>query len=352
MALVVHIMTAALSPGDAIGNYILSLQRLLTAWGCSVHVYADVPNPDYPLPHEHSSAYTPQGSDILWFHYSIYSDNLHWLRDSTDYTIFDYHGVCPPHLFTGYNAQMEDLCARGLAAFPSFVPHVDLAIAHTAYVREELRQAGYRYVRTLPLVVDLGRFTGTGDPAWEPLLPHLEYLLFVGRLVPQKNLRYTLDLFAALLKHRPALKYVLVGGRNLPTYAEELTAHADHLGISKSVIFTGPIADPATLTSFFRHARFYLCLSAWESFCVPIAEAIHFGTPVLGWAVPPIPETMGPGGMLLSGDAPAMAAQIAALWDDQAAYLRMQQEGQAHVAHFTDAGLHADLFALFRDLAK
>jgi glycosyltransferase involved in cell wall biosynthesis len=352
MPLVVHIMTAALSPGDAIGNYILSLSRTLTAWGCTVQLYADVPNARYPLPHRHSSAYTPRGSDLLWFHYSIHSENVHWLRDSSDFTLLDYHGVCPPKYFAGYDPLMEDLCARGEAAFPTFAGHVDLAVGHTAYIRAELRRAGYRNVRILPLVVDTDRFTGAGDPAWEPLLSRLEYLLFVGRLVPQKNLRATLDLFAALHRRRPNLKYVLVGGRNVPAYADELAERADELGIGDSLIFTGPISEPATLTSFFRHARFYLCLSAWESFCVPIVEALHFGTPVLGWGVPPIPETMGPGGIVLEGDAPAMAAQIDALWDDRDAYARLQQQGRPHAARFTDAALRDALLELFRELAQ
>jgi L-malate glycosyltransferase len=352
MSLTIHMMTAALSPGDAIGNYILSLTRILREWGCTVHLYCDFPHERYPLPHTHSSAYTPRGSDILWLHYSIYSDNLHWLRDSNDFTIIDSQNVCPARLFTGYDAVMEDLCARGETALDTFVDHVDLAVCHTEYVRADLQRRGYRTIRKLPMIVDTGRFTGAGDPEWEPLLSKLDYLLFVGRLVPQKNLLYTLDVFAELLRHRPDLKYVLVGGRNLPTYAEAIEARAAALGISESLIFAGPIADPIALTSFFRNARFYLCLSEWESFCVPIAESIHFGTPVLGWDVPPIPETMGPGGMLLTGDAAAMAAQINATWDDTAGYTQMQQAGKTHVAHFTDAGLRKDVLDLFCELAR
>ncbi len=352
MSLTIHMMTAALSPGDAIGNYILSLHRILAAWGCTVHLYTDVANDRYPLPHQPSSTYQPQGSDILWMHYSIYSPNLHWLHASTDFKILDYHGVCPPHLFSGYDPVMEDLCVRGLADLSPFAPSVDLAICHTNYVRDELRRAGYPTIHTLPLVVDTGRFTGEGDAQLDPLLSKLDYLLFVGRLVPQKNLLYSLDVFAELLRHRPTTKYALVGGSNLPTYIDEFEEHATALGIIDNLIITGAITEPRTLTSFFRHAHFYLCLSEWESFCVPIAEAIHFGTPVLGWEVPPIPETIGPGGLLLSGDAPTMAAQIAAAWDDTAGYATMQEQGHAHVTHFTDTALRTELLELFRELAQ
>jgi glycosyltransferase involved in cell wall biosynthesis len=170
--------------------------------------------------------------------------------------------------------------------------------------------------------------------------------------VPQKNLTQTLDLFAELRRRRPGLKYMLVGGKHLPGYAHELEAQAEALGIGDDVVFTGPIAEPHTLTSFFRHARFYLCLSAWESFCVPLAESLYFGTPVLGWDVPPIPETMGPGGVVLTGDSAAMAAQIDALWDDQERYARLQAAGQRHVEQFTDAALREQLIILLRQLAE
>jgi glycosyltransferase involved in cell wall biosynthesis len=116
-------------------------------------------------------------------------------------------------------------------------------------------------------------------------------------------------------------------------------------------VLVGPVAEPDVLTSFFRHARFYLCLSEWESFCVPIVEALHFATPVLGHGVPPIPETMGAGGLVLAGSTEEMAAQIDALCDDTARYRQLQQQGQAHARSFTDQQLQADLLALLRELA-
>ncbi|NJN15691.1 MAG: glycosyltransferase family 4 protein [Oscillochloris sp.] len=352
MSITIHIMTAALSQGDAIGNYILSLNGMLRDWGVRVELYADFPNPAYPLQHQHSSQYHPTGNDILWFHYSIYSDNVHWITRSPDFVILDSHGICPPHLFAGYDEQMEELCRKGEQFLPALAQHSDLAIAHTRFVADGLRGMGFRTIRTLPLVVDTARFTGVGDPAWEPLLSKLDYLLFVGRVVPQKNLGRSLDLFAALLRRRPGIKYIIVGGRHLPRYAEELEIQAARLGIGEDVVFSGPISEPHTLTSFFRHARFYLCLSEWESFCVPLAESLHFGTPVLGWEVPPIPETMGPGGVVLKGDNEAMAAQIDALWEDPARYRQLQARGQAHVATFTDSGLRAGVLKLLREIAE
>jgi glycosyltransferase involved in cell wall biosynthesis len=352
MSLTIHMMTAALAQGDAIGNYILSLTKVFREWGCTVRLYSDHPNPNYPLDHRYSDEYRPTGNDILWLHYSIYSENIHWLRESIDFKIIDSQNVCPAYLFHGYDDLMEQLCARGESALDTLPDLVDLAVVHTEYVRADLLRRGFRRIRKLPMVVDTGRFTGEGDPAWEPLLSKLDYLSFVGRIVPQKNLTLAIEVFAALRRRRPGIKLFLVGGRHLPGYAAKLEALAERLGVADDVVFTGPIAEPHTLTSFFRNARFYLCLSEWESFCVPIAESLYFGAPVLGWDVPPIPETIGPGGLLLSGDAEAMAAQIDAVWADQARHEALAQAGRKHVDKFTDLALRAELLALLRELAE
>jgi glycosyltransferase involved in cell wall biosynthesis len=345
-------MTAALAQGDAIGNYILSLVTILRGWGCTVNLYADHLNSAYPLPHLHSGAYQPTGSDLLWMHFSVYSENVRWVRASPDFTILDSQNVCPAYLFHGYDEHLEQICSKGEAMLDTLVDGVDLAVVHTEYVRADLERRGFRVIRKLPMIVDTARFTGAGSSLWEPLLSKLDYLLFVGRVVPQKDLKLALRVFAALHRRRPQIKFFLVGGRNLPQYAAELEQLAEQLGIADAVVFAGPIAEPDILTSFYRHARFYLCLSAWESFCVPIAESLYFGTPVLGHDVPPIPETMGPGGVLLAGTAEQMAEQIDALWDDAPRYRQLQQAGRAHAGQFTDPCLRATLLDLFRELAS
>jgi glycosyltransferase involved in cell wall biosynthesis len=345
-------MTAALAPGDAIGNYIHSLVMMLERWGCTVHLYTDHPNERYPVPHHHTSAYAPTGNDLLWLHYSIYTENLHWLRDSSDLKIMDVHHVCPAYLFHGYDAHMEHLCAKGERMLGTFTDYVDATVVHTEYVRHDLEARGYNNIHKLPLVVDTSRFTTSGAPGWNRLLRELDYLLFVGRVVPQKNVKQALDVFAALHRRRPNAKFFIVGGHSLPTYVAELEDQIAALGIGDAAVITGPMTEPDVLTSFYRHARFYLCLSAWESFCVPIVESLYFGTPVLGHNVPPIPETMGPGGVVLAGTPAAMAAQIDALWDDGACYAQLQRLGKQHAQQFTDAQLEHALLDFFNDLGR
>ncbi|MBA3943689.1 MAG: glycosyltransferase family 4 protein [Herpetosiphonaceae bacterium] len=352
MALTVHMITPVLSPGDAIGNYIQSLVRILRNWSVDVRLYADYPNPHFALPHYATASYRPTGTDILWLHFSIEAPSLDLLYTSPDFKIFDSHGVSPAALFHGYNPYLESLCAAGAARLKTFAPHVDLALAHTNYIVDELRAHHFRRIRTLPLVVDTARFTGQGDAEWEPLVSQLDYLLFVGRIVPQKGLARALQLFAALHTQQPQLQFLLVGSHPLPTYSAELEQRVAELGLTDAVIFTGPISDPQTLSTFYRHARFYLCLSEWESFCVPLVEAMYCGTPVLAHDVAPLPETMGPGGILLRGGPADMVQQIQAVAGDAGHYAALQRAGQRHVQQYTDQALLLQLRTLFAALAN
>ena len=247
---------------------------------------------------------------------------------------------------------MEELCRLGEQILDTLQNNVDLAIAHTDYVYDDLRRRGYRFIRKIPIIVDTSRFTGEGSPEWEPLLHSLEYLIFVGRIVPQKDLMLALKVFAELHRRRPHLILFLVGPLHIPKYAAELTQLAEELRIVDSVVFVGRVTEPAVLTSFYQHARYYLALSAWESFCVPIAESLYFGTPILGHAVPPIPETMGLGGIILEGTPEHMAAQIDARWEIDDTYQQLQKAGYAHAAQFTEPALRAALLEVFRTLAE
>ncbi|MBE2225583.1 MAG: hypothetical protein IAF02_28865, partial [Anaerolineae bacterium] len=74
--LTVHIMTAAMTPGDAIGNYILSSARIWREWGVRVEIFADYVAPVYGGLVKPTILYPATGDALLWYHYSIYADNI------------------------------------------------------------------------------------------------------------------------------------------------------------------------------------------------------------------------------------------------------------------------------------
>lgn len=347
----ISIMTASLMPGDAIGNYVLTLKRLWEQKGAEVRLYADHIAPRYATIAQPSDRYA-SGEGTLWYHYSIYAQNLAQLRQPAGLRIIDYHGVTPPHLFEEYDPHLANLCKRGLHLLPEFRDAADLAIVHSEYTRDQLHELGFRVVSKLPLVVDTRRFSGVEDSTLSNWLQRLPYLLFVGRLVPQKDILGLLEVFAHLHQLQPEAGLILVGGRQLaPGYQRAIERRVKHRLLKNRVLFTGQVNTAAMLTSLYRHARFTIITSEWESFCVPIVESMSFGTPVIVHDIPPLPEVMGGAGIIIDKHKPKAAAEaISALWQSREGYAQLVANCQERASMFTEAALASDMSAVFAEM--
>ena len=278
----IHMMTPVLTTGDAIGNYMISLQRVFGQLGVSVRLYADHIDPAFRHQARPTAAYRPTGQDILWFHYSIWADNFAVLRQSTDFKVLDYHGVTPPHLSAEFDPRLAALCEKGIAALPAHANVFDWCIYHADNGRLDLEQAGYTRFSKVRLPVDTAFFGLKEDETLAALLRKLEYILFVGRIVPQKDVLGIIRVFAEVQKHKPDAALFLVGGHDvLPGYVEQARNEIQRLGVAGRVQMTGKISDRAALTTMYRHAKFLISLSEWENCCVPSGEAMFFGLPVI-----------------------------------------------------------------------
>ena len=344
----VNIMTASLVPGDAIGNYILTLRRLLEHEGKEVQLFADHIAPQYGDIARLSRYYRP-GTGTLWYHYSIYADNLKQIQKPAGFKIVDYHGVSPPALLQKYDPHLADLCKQGVDELPSYNTAFDISIVHSEYTRGELQRLGFRDVHKLPLVVDTSRFSGSEDTKLSELLQRLSYLLFVGRMVPQKDLLAMIEIFAHFHRLQPEAVLTLVGGRHLASaYQREIGRLIKHHHLEGHVLFTGQVNDASMLTSLYQHAKFTLITSEWESFCVPIVESMTFGTPLIIHSTPPLPEVMGRAGIVIDKrDPAAAAAAIHRLWNDREAYTKLVDVCVGRANAFTEAALASQLLSLF-----
>jgi glycosyltransferase involved in cell wall biosynthesis len=156
-------------------------------------------------------------------------------------------------------------------------------------VSEELRpwcaDHGATDVTTIPNGVELHE-----DVAWDPtIFPMLEpgrYLLFLGRLVPEKGLDSLVD---AAARARLPLPVVITGGA---TYSTAYAADLRHRAPEGRVIFTGPrfgLEKRMLLT----HARAFVFPSRVEGLPVALLEAMAAGLPVLASSIAPNLEACG-----------------------------------------------------------
>lgn len=144
------------------------------------------------------------------------------------------------------------------------------------------------------------------------LTDDVRLLLFVGRLVPEKNLPLLLDAIARLLPSQRPLVWLAGEGPE----RQHIEADVARLGLAGCVRLLGERSDTHHLM---QAADLLVLPSREEGLSNVLLEAMGCGLPVIATAVGGSPELIEDGvtGRLLpSDDAPALAATIATLVDD------------------------------------
>lgn len=347
----VNMMTAAFVPGDAIGNYLLTSSRLWRKWGTRVALFADHIAPAYGSIAKRSTFYLHTGHDILWFHFSLYANNVQQMMESKDFRILDFHGITPPHLFIGTDKNLQILCQKGLELLPQLPEMFNFYLVHSEYARQQLLDNGFapEKIYKLPYCVDNSRLGRASEHTLLQELTQLEYFLFIGRLVPNKDVLSLLDIFAHVQKKRPNSVLVLIGTRSYAIeYQRQIDRRVEQLELNSRVIFTGQISD-AALAAFLRHAKLLFVTSDHEAFCVPIIEAMYFGVPPVVHHIAPLPEVAGEAGLVIDKNDPAQAATaVLQLLNDPIRYQNLSQLGRQRILEFTEEALATALLTVLK----
>lgn len=163
----------------------------------------------------------------------------------------------------------------------------------SAAMREELSRLGspQEPACVLPMGVSLReRFVPDGTPR------DADRLLFVGRLVPKKGLKYLLAAMPAVLAKRPGVKLDIAG---FGPERSNLEADVRRLGLQGSVTFLGACNQDA-LPGLYRRASLFVAPfireenGDQEGLPVAMMEAIGCGCPALAGNVAGLEELFGP----------------------------------------------------------
>jgi glycosyltransferase involved in cell wall biosynthesis len=159
------------------------------------------------------------------------------------------------------------------------------------------------------------------------------YLLYVGNLLPHKNLQRLLRAFALIAAEVPQL--LVIAGHKDPRYHPMLAAEAQALGMAQKVRFLDyvPAAD---LPALYTGADVFVLPSLYEGFGLPILEAMACGTPVIASHTSAIPEVTGDAAVLIDPqDVPALAASMHAVLVNPEVREALRQRGLARAAQFS-----------------
>ncbi|MDT0346313.1 glycosyltransferase family 4 protein [Streptomyces litchfieldiae] len=149
--------------------------------------------------------------------------------------------------------------------------------------------------------------------------------------VPLKGLVHLVEALAKVRTEHPAAHLVVVGHRP----GDGPVADAlDRFGLRHCVEFVKGISD-AELAGLVRGAQVACVPSLYEGFCLPAAEAMAAGTPLVATTGGAIPEVAGPDGetclAVPPGDAGALAAALGRLLADEDLRARIATAGRARV---------------------
>ena len=164
-----------------------------------------------------------------------------------------------------------------------------------------------------------------------------EYILYAGRLSPEKGL-------PTLLQAMIGLPLPLRIAGDGPQRAE-LEGFVESHGLRDRVTFTGHLAGPH-LARQYREAAFVVLPAEWfENAPIAVLEAFAHGKPVVGsnlGGIPELVEESRTGRLFPAGDAAALRECLAATWNDRAARTDMGAAARRRVVSEFSAERHVD----------
>lgn len=236
------------------------------------------------------------------------------------------------------------------------IKYADLVLSCSEFITTKTRKAypdaAYK-CKTLYNGVDLSQFSspaGGHDGTKKK-----QILMCVGRITPEKGLHTVIDAFNALASKYPDLQLCLIGQERItpPEFLVELSDDPrvrslkafypgsykkrilDSLApaLSSRVFLSGHVSH-SEMVSKYDDAMIFLNASYYESFGIPVAEAMACGLPVIASRAGGVPEIVEDGlsGLLVEpGDADALAGAVTKLLENNELRDSLARAGLARV---------------------
>jgi glycosyltransferase involved in cell wall biosynthesis len=164
--------------------------------------------------------------------------------------------------------------------------------------------------------------------------PHSRpYLLFVGNVKPNKNLKGLIRAFESLSESIPH-DLVIVGKKEGFITADDDTIALAHEQ-TRRIVFTGYVED-SELRRYFAHADALILPSFYEGFGIPPVEAMACGCPAIVSACSSLPEVCGDAALYCNPyDYLDIAARIRELLDNKQLSAEMIAKGRIRARQFS-----------------
>ncbi|MDB5181485.1 MAG: glycosyl transferase family 1 [Candidatus Saccharibacteria bacterium] len=184
-------------------------------------------------------------------------------------------------------------------------------IVPTEFVKEDVAKFTRTNSRKITVTLEAGDSIGA-NPEKVAELEGKQFIMYVGRPTPHKNLGRLIDAFEILKQSRPDLVLVLAGRKDVLYRRHERTVKKRGI---EDVVFTDFISD-GQLRWLYEHTAAYVFPSLSEGFGLPGLEAMSHGAPVVSSDATCLPEVYGEAANYFNPlDATDMATKIADVLD-------------------------------------
>jgi glycosyltransferase involved in cell wall biosynthesis len=360
----IAIVSLTISRGDAVGNDVLEMGRVLSARGHHVALF----NSHWVKKSEHSRdlaelddflAGDPEA--VLIYHHLVgWKAGLDQLRRAACHRVVKYHNVTPGRFFAGFPGDKVRICQLGREQLRDLAKaNCDLYLSASLYNQGELIDAGAPPERctVVPPFHHIDRLNQLqADTA---VLRRLDdgctNLLFVGRRAPHKGHRFLIDAFAVYCENYESNSRLLLVGREehkLQSYSNLLRQQASRLGVLDRVLFIDD-ATEAELKAYYQCASVFVLASEHEGFCVPLVEAMALQVPIVAYGAAAVPHTVGDAGLVWDEPDPFLLAQsIDTVVRDAAVRRSLTERGwRRYQQWFTNQRIERDFLHALRPLA-
>ncbi|QTQ16364.1 glycosyltransferase [Treponema parvum] len=250
--------------------------------------------------------------------------------------VFTFHTLWEDYLYN-YVSFLPEASTRkiGREIVKFYLKRATVIIAPTQRIADVVKEYGVdREVEILP----------TGIPDWifkysferdikihsqifstYPSIADKKVLLYVGRVVKEKNLAFLLNVFELVKQKEDKTALMFVGDG---PYLEELKQLATERGFGDDVIFTG-YAARTDLLYYYKHASVFVFPSLTDTQGLVTVEAMMNGLPVVAIGEMGTLDVMqgDNGGFMVKNDAEEFAARVCDLIENP--YLRRKKSAEA-----------------------